>query len=357
MRLIESDGKRVLHSIGITIPEQDSFPGFVKAQVLTGGRGKAGFVRRVETAQQLPEAIAHITQALGTLPCAGFLVEKEVPYVKSWFLSIDLDRKIGDWRVNLSEQGGMDVAHATSRPLSGFSHPSKELTSLVLLLGDAMRLMDIESVEINPLAQKADGSFVALDAKVVLDDQAGTKHPEWASFVRLPSLNRPYSDRENEYRLLVQGNHQGTFGQYLELDGNIALILSGGGASLVALDALQNVGGKPANYVELSGNPNPELAKRAASIVFSKKNISAIWIAGSYANFTDIASTLAAFRAAYDEANLTIPFVVRRDGPRADEAEQETIAWATKKGIRFAFHRADTTLDASAKRVMELVNA
>ncbi len=315
MRLIEADGKRLLQEMGIAVPEQGSSgPFFVKAQVLRGGRGKAGLVRRAANLEEVELAKKEIENVLGRVPDGGFLVESEVPHVREWFLSIDLDRAAGDWRVNVGE-GGMDVSSAKSFPFASFQ--DEKFGALAKRLMEGMRTHRITSLEINPLAEKEDGSLVALDAKITLEDEASVRQ--------------------------------------VDLNGDIALILSGGGASLVALDALELAGGKAANYVELSGNPDPELAKQTALQVFSKPGLKAVWVAGSFANFTDIASTVGAVRAAYDEAGLSIPFVVRRDGPRADEAEAETRAWAEAKKIPYAFHRANTNLETSAQVLMDLM--
>lgn len=308
MRLIEAEGKRLFSEMGIEVPAQTGDgPFFVKAQVLRGGRGKAGLVRRVERA----EDIERVKQEIGT---EQFLVEQEVPHVREWFVSIDLDRAAGDWRVNIGE-GGMDVSAAKSSALPSFQ--DEKFGPLVQRLAEGMRAHKLQSVEINPLAEREDGSFVALDAKIVKEDEAAVSA--------------------------------------VELDGDIALILSGGGASLVAMDALMAAGGKAANFVELSGNPDPEVIKQTALRVLSKPGLKAVWVAGSYANFTDIAAMLSAIRVAYDEAGLSIPFVVRRDGPNADQAQTETLAWATAKNIQCLFHRADTDLETSAKELMKLV--
>lgn len=315
MRLIEADGKSLLREIGVAIPEQGGVgPFFVKAQILQGGRGKAGLVRRAATLEEVEVAKKEIEKTLGRIPDGGFLIESEVPHVREWFLSIDLDRAAGDWRVNIGE-GGMDVVAAKSSPV--FSYKDEKFGPLVRELAEGMRTHRLQSVEINPLAEREDGSFVALDAKIVKEEEATVSS--------------------------------------VELNGDIALVLSGGGASLVALDALMAAGGKAANFVELSGNPDPEVIRQTALRVFSNPGLKAVWVAGSYANFTDIDVMLSAIRAAYDEARLSVPFVVRRDGPNADRAEVETLAWAKTKGIPCLFHRADTDLEASAKALMTLV--
>ncbi len=308
MRLIEADGKRLLKQMSVVVPEETAVaPCFVKAQVLKGGRGKAGLVRRVEKT----EDIERTKREIGAY---DFLVEKEVPHIREWFLSIDLDRAAGDWRVNIGE-GGMDVSSARSFPLS--SYKDEKFGALVRMLAEGMRTHRLQSVEINPLAEQEDGRFVALDAKIVTEDEATVSS--------------------------------------VDLEGNIALILSGGGASLVALDALIAAGGRAANFIELSGNPDPELIRLASAKVFSKPGLKAVWVAGSYANFTDIAAMLSAIRVAYDETGLSVPFVVRRDGPNAEQAQTETLAWAKAKDIPCLFHRAETDLEVSAKVLMTLV--
>ena len=329
MKLIEAEGKRILREIGVAVPDGEIFPQasasirkpqnligsvYVKAQVLRGGRGKAGLVRRVEKTEDIEMVMEEIRTRAGSLPIDSFLIEEEVPHARQWFLSIDVDRGVGGWRVNIGE-GGMDVTSAKSFPLDGFV--DEKFGALVRLLAEGMRTHKLQGVEINPLAEREDGTFVALDAKIVTEDAFAVSA--------------------------------------VELDGDIALILSGGGASLVAMDALLAAGGSPANLVELSGNPDPELIKQTALRVFSKPGLKAVWVAGSYANFTDIAAMLAAIRAAYDEAGLSIPFVVRRDGPNADQAQTETLAWAKAKGISCLFHRAETDLETSARALVELL--
>ncbi|MCR4256361.1 MAG: hypothetical protein NUW08_01505 [Candidatus Uhrbacteria bacterium] len=315
MRLIEAEGKRILQEMGVVVPGRGGDgPFFVKAQVMSGGRGKAGLVRRAETMTDVERVKKEIEQTLGRTPERGFLVEQEVPHVREWFLSIDLDRAAGDWRVNIGE-GGVDVAAAKSEPLATFENAT--FGPLVRVLAEGMRAHRLQSVEINPLAELEDGSLVALDAKIVAEDDSTVAS--------------------------------------LELDGDIALILSGGGASLVALDALHAAGGRAANFVELSGNPDPAFTRDMAARVFAKPGLKAAWVAGSFANFTDIAAMLFAIRDAYDAAGLSVPFVVRRDGPNADRAERDTLAWAKAKGIPCLFHRADTDLEASARALVSLL--
>lgn len=365
MKLIEADGKHLLRDAGITIPravgvdEVQTFPVFVKAQILQGHRGQRGLVRRCENAEALQKAVTELTEQLRDIPNAGFICEEEVAHEAEWFVSVDIDRVTGKTRVSFSSNGGMDVEHAEHRVIS--SEEDIALIDVPVGVRDVVRSLfcvvrpsDALRLEINPLAICADGSCVALDAKVELDDAAAFRHPEWTTYTVLSEQARERSPRERAYaELLTHAGHRGTLGRYVELDGDIAMILSGGGASLVAMDALKRAGGTPANYVEMSGNPDPEQVFHAASIVLSKPGIRAVWIAGSFANFTDIQVTVNAVLRAIADIGLRVPVGIRRDGPHADEAQADATRWASEQGISVRFDRADVDLDISARAIVE----
>lgn len=377
MLLIEHDGKQLLATLGASVPpgvfasleEADtlfkaldwSHPWYFKAQVLQGRRGKSGLVRRVDKKEDVEHVIADIRAILGTTPCAGLLADPAIAHTEEWLLSVDIDREAGAIRINYSPEGGMSVSQARSVTIRDASDWEKvSLPTSVLMLAKtlhgAMGTQDALSMEINPLAVLADGSCIALDAKIELDDAAWSRHPEWATFIshRLRSVGK--TEREQAFNaLLDSAGHRGTMGRYLELDGDIAVILSGGGASLVAMDALMHVGLKPGNYLEASGNPDPESLRKAAAIVLSKPGLKALWIAGSFANFTDIQATVMAVLGAMQDMGVRLPIVVRRDGPNADTAQAEAINWAKEHGIPLTFHRGTVDLETSAHAVAEAV--
>jgi succinyl-CoA synthetase beta subunit len=376
MKLIESDGKRILTSAGISVPEGlflafdadvSSIPSslivpcYVKSQVLEGRRGKRGLVKKCETPDDVRDAIHELRGLLNASQCAGFLCESAVPHAEEWLVSADIDSVNGKIRLNFSAQGGMGVAQASSVLADSASeigafNATPAIREVLAHLFDAIRKEDALSIEINPLAIKEDGSCVALDAKVELDDAAAFRHPERAEYRTLPEGGRPPSERERAYAaVLEESGHRGTLGRYVDLEGDIALILSGGGASLVAIDALKLAGGRPANYVEMSGNPDPEMVRKACRVVLSKPGIKAVWIAGSFANFTDIQATVNGVLAAMADLEMRVPVVIRRDGPNAGAAKLDAEQWAKDHGVTLQFHRADTDLDASAHAVVELM--
>ncbi len=375
MKLIERDGKLLLSQHGMQIPQavflpkEDTAwptdatwigPCYIKAQTLSGRRGTSGLIQKCETLEDLPPTIQKLVNLLGDTPYAGFLCEEEVPHTEEWLIAVDIDREQQMVCVALSAAGGMDVSSVAHIPFEMFLKQNagavpEAVRSCVITLEESLRKTEATSIEINPFVKTLDGAWVALDAKMELDDLAVERHPEYASLTHLSPLGRPLSEREAAYDLfLKEAGHRGTLGKYVELDGDIALILSGGGASLVALDALHRTGKKAANYVELSGNPDPASVERAASIVLSKPGITALWIAGSFANFTDIFETMRATLQAVNAAGLRIPIVIRRDGPRTEEAIAFVEAWSKTYAAPVLFHRGDVSLDASAQALVKL---
>ncbi len=350
MKLIESDGKKLLRDVGIIVPRGQlfavdgdlrlflataTFPLYLKSQVLQGRRGERGWIRRCTSPEELTKYLSELEGELRDVPHSDFLCETEILHDREWLVSLSIDRTSGQIMAGVSEKGGMSVASVDGYSIASTAdirtlalyEPVKDV---LLKLFEAFVKNDALFFEINPLAILADDSCVALDAKVELDDAAAFRHPEWSAFRRL--------------EIPVQ------------LDGDIAVILSGGGASLVALDALKRAGGCAANYVEMSGNPDPESVHAAAKFVLSKPGIRALWIAGSHANFTDIQATVNAVLAAADELNLRIPIVIRRDGPNADAAQVDATRWAVERGVSLRFDRADVDLDTSARAVVAMAN-
>jgi succinyl-CoA synthetase beta subunit len=374
MKLIEFDGKHLLSEASIVVPAgvfvsfnaevsnntTPSFPCYIKSQVLQGGRGKRGWIRRCGSNEDFERNIVELREELRDIPCAGFLCEPEVIHREEWLVSLTIDRLSGEICVNSSKEGGMNVSDLVSSVVSSpediraMTLPYQVREVLVKMF-ESFRKNDAVSMEINPLAIKDDETAVALDAKIELDDSASFRHPEWSSFSVLPERGRKLTERELAYEgFLTSAGYRGTLGKYVELDGDIALVLSGGGASLVAMDALARAGGHPANYVEMSGNPDPEQVFFASKIVLSKPGIRAVWIAGSFANFTDIQLTVNGVLRAVDELGLRVPIVIRRDGPNAHAAKEDAEHWAKEKNIQLRFDNADVSLDESAGAVVAL---
>ncbi len=348
MKIIEADGKAILATHHINIPPSvwldrmaESWPsgrpwtgaGWLKAQVLSGRRGKRGLVVRVSEQEAFDDALVRCREAIGAEESFGFLFEVDIPHTEEWLLAMEVDRARAGFRLTVSAVGGAEAAEAQRFEFDQIEQVLGRIpTALYDIVQKMFKLMkgeDILSIEINPLARSENGTWTALDAKIDLDEAALARHP-----------GRALST--------VVGNG------ITELKGDIAVMLFGGGASLIAMDALLHAGGRPANYVEASGNPDPEKIKELTHRILAKPGLSALWVAGSYANFTDIYETLRAVLAAYQTSGYAIPIVIRRDGPRADEAKTFALQWASVHSIPLIFHLSDVSIETSANEVVKL---
>jgi citryl-CoA synthetase large subunit len=216
---------------------------------------------------------------------------------------------------------------------------------------------DARVVEINPLVKTADGQWYAADAKVALDDDAFYRHPEWKVLEPRTSLPRPPTEREIAAAKIDEGEayYRGTASKYIELDGDIAILFSGGGASIANMDALIKAGGKPANYTEYSGNPPREKVAALAKVVLSKPGLKGLWIAGGVANFTNVADTFQGIVDALDELKPSYPIVVRRAGPHEEEGMRIMKECGERNGLTMKLFGKETSMSETAGVLMGMV--
>lgn len=344
MRLVEVDAKRILSEAGIHVP--DSFflergatawpsdrqwngPVVIKAQVREGRRGKRGLIQVANTAQEVAGSI----ERMGATECPGFLVEKKVEIVEEWLVSAMVDRSVNDIRVHISSKGGAEAYETESFAVDTI--PMDRFPSEVVQTGQTLGRLLVEqdalSIEINPFAKLSTGEWMALDAKIELDDAALGRHVDRQ--IQFPEKMDPIVD----------------------LGGDIALLLSGGGASLIALDALARVGGRAANYAEASGNPSADFMTDLAKRILSKPGLRGLWMAGSHANFTDIEATVKAVLETAASIGWNKPIVIRRDGPNVEAAKTFAAEWSQQNGITLRFHDSSVSLDGSAQELMSLL--
>jgi succinyl-CoA synthetase beta subunit len=284
MMLLEYEGKALLRSVGIRVPDglliessenvlgllrdrRLNYPVAVKAQVESGGRGKAGGVLRADSEQQAVAAAAQLfrSQFNGVRPRA-VLIEPWLTVERELYLSVIVDRAAGGYVVLFSAAGGMDVEEAgrsarypIGPPWRFRSHELRmalETTEIDFqtrekVIALAQRLVatasshDCTTIEVNPLARLPDGDLVALDAKVVID--------EWAAFRNRTIFEHKQSVKERAPELLrdcLAMKHM-----YVQLDGDIGLISGGAGMTMAAMDLIQEFGGKPACFLDCSPGP------------------------------------------------------------------------------------------------------
>lgn len=375
MILFEFEGKSLLSKYGIDVPANQlvkspsekvslKTPLVVKAQVLSGKRKAAGGIVMVENNEEIVSVVSMMLEMIvNKEKVQNVLMEEKIEFTKEYYLSCTYDTGFRSPVITYSEVGGTGVEDRKSYtfPVNILtlepSYPedlqiSKEVKAFIPKLLKMFIGEDATLVEINPLVLSS-GKMVALDAKVKLDDEAKGRHKDW-SFPTRSAPGHSSTKNETEAKKIDEGDYRGTAGStYFDLPGDIAVLASGGGASLTAMDALLSGGGKPANYTEYSGNPPKEKVEKLTKIVLSKKDLHGLWIVGAIANFTDIYETLSGFLAALRQIKPkpTYPIVIRRGGPNDKKAFE-----MLKKIKEFDLHLygQEISITESAKIIADL---
>ncbi len=314
-------------------------PMALKAQVLSGARNQVGGIVFADTNKEIKAKLKKLFNSkIGGEKVEKVLMEENIDHVKEYYFGFSYDTESRGPVLTLSPQGGsrigkinqaavvpLDIASG-ARPLiirKALSHakfPSEDFNALVKIIQKLWKLFINEYAlvaEINPLFKTADGEFIAGDAKIILDDEK-----------------------------LNPGERR-----FIELGGDIAILASGGGASLLNIDALLRFGGKPANYTEYSGNPPAELVKDLTKRVLHRRGLKGCWVIGGTANFTDIYETMRGFVEGLREIKPKpkYPIVIRRGGPRQEEAFLMLREIAQKEGYNFHLFGSEVSMAESAR--------
>ncbi len=292
----------------------------IKSQVLTGGRMKAGGVKFADTPE---EAEAHAAEILeleigGHLP-VGVLVDPKADIEQEYYAAVLWDGRAKRPMMLFSDMGGIDIEQvATEHPdhvgrghLSNL-HPiadfeakqavarcgmtGSELNRATAVLARLARLQrdyDMTLAEINPLARLADGSFVALDAHMEMEDEAVGRHKQMLTEIGV-DLDEPRelyepSEFERNVKAIDAADHRGVIqGKDHGFNGNLGLVIGAGGGSLTLTDAVRSQGGKPANYAEIGGNPSVAKSKGLAMEVLRKDGVEKIAVMMSIVSNTRV---------------------------------------------------------------------
>ena len=347
MILTEFEGKELFKRYGIAIPngtlytKESSIPDgnqVLKAQVHFGDRLRLGGILFSNSAEDSTQKLASLlgSTVQGEI-VKEVLVEEKVLSLKEYYVSFSYDTYSRGPVLAFSTSGGTATDTALITPLSAITGltdkdlgtvfaqekiPEEEYPGLRKVLHALWKVFDTQYAlvaEINPLFKTAEG-FVAGDAKIQLDDE----------------------------------NIQPGEKRVLELPGDIAILASGGGASLLNMDALMRAGGKPANYTEYSGNPPASVVKDLTLRVLARTDLQGLWVVGAAANFTDIYETMSGFLEALDEVRPTYPIVIRRDGPRREEAFEMLRKASREKGYDLHLYDATTSMIDTARIMVDL---
>ncbi|MBI3841012.1 MAG: acetate--CoA ligase family protein [Thaumarchaeota archaeon] len=312
MRLYEFQAKGLFKSYGISVPRSilvdspgaavDAFSGLkhpvaLKSQVLAGGRGKAGGIAVVNGPEEVRREAGRIFGlTIGGEKPSSLLVEEAFPHDREMYLSVTLDRGERAFVAIATAAGGIDVESASGKvvkklPLGGINiefagdfaallglegGTAGEFASVFLSLERLAREKDCELAEINPLAVGKDGSLVALDAKMILDDNALFRHPEFSKL-------HPEDEFEGE------ASRQGF--AFVRLAGDIAVVGNGAGLVLSTLDLVGDQGGSPACFLDLGGGAQRDRIEAALRLVNRLPGVKKILINiyGGITRTTDVA--------------------------------------------------------------------
>ena len=333
----------------------------VKAQVLAGGRGKAGGVKLAKT----PAEAGEVAQDIFQLTIAGegvssVLVAPAVDIVREFYLGIVVDRVSQQLLLMASSKGGVDIEEVAVADPEAIHRvevspdeglPAWQARTLAFQLGlegdqttqfvgiasgliNAFIDVDASLAEVNPLVVDVEGNLLAIDAKLTIDENALYRQPEMRS-VRQEAEENPAERRAREAGV-----------SYIKLDGSIGCMVNGAGLAMATMDVIKNHGGEPANFLDVGGGAGVERITEAFDIILSDENVKAVLINifGGITRADDVATGVIEARRSLSR---DVPIVVRVAGTR--EAEAKVLL--EQEGLR-----AEVSMDRAAARVVEAVS-
>ena len=351
MKLQEHRSKEILARHGVPVPagevattpaqaraaaQRIGAPVVVKAQVLVGGRGKAGGVKLADTPE---EAEARAAEILGLVikgvTVRTVLVAPAAEIAHEYYLGLILDRGGQSITVIASAEGGVEIEETARvnpaailrlalHPLIGLQEHQvrrvafflglpadlrREFAAILRGLYDAFVGSDADLAEINPLVITTAGALVALDAKIVLDDSALFRHPD------LEALRDLGEEEPSEVAAREAGIN------FIKLDGSIGCMVNGAGLAMTTMDLVKLAGGEPANFLDIGGGAKADRVAAAFRIILDDANVRAILvnIFGGITRGDEVARGIVEARAGLSRQ---VPMVVRIVGTNAEEAAE-----------------------------------
>lgn len=379
MDLFEYQGKQYFARYGIpTVPgavadtveeavqQADAlgYPVALKAQVQVGGRGKAG---GIQVANNAEEARHHATNILG-MDIKGHIVRRlwiekamDVANANEYYVSFTLDRTNKQHLGMLSAEGGVEIEEVAKthpdaiakRHINGMGmpddkfwrdwiHEARLAPNAEAHLIDLLKKLymcyiegDAALAEINPLLVLKDGTAIALDAKVTLDDAGRPRHEEWEDYQTMQVLDEQEAAAK-QYDL-----------QYVRLEGSVGIIANGAGLAMATLDIVQEVGGAPANFLDIGGGANAQRVANALSVIDSDPHVKCIFI-NIFGGITRCDEVANGILQALKMVDIKAPIVLRLDGTNAAEGREILKPHESDKLIR------EETMLTAAQRAVAL---
>jgi succinyl-CoA synthetase beta subunit len=399
MRFYEFEAKRLLARLRVPMPQSKlattaeeaeaaakklDGPVVLKSQVLSGGRMKAGGVKFADTPAEAKAAAAEILPLeINNLKAVGVLVEEKRTVEQEYFAAVTWDTRAKQPVIIFSDMGGIDieevaethpehVARVHFSPVRPFSDYTAKvavaqvgitggelnaLSRIVAALARTFIQYDLTLAEINPIGRLDDGSFLALDSHMDMEDEARGAHGALLADLGIDDPEqrkaRPPSQFELDAAANDEGDPRGIAGNLVEFDGNIGLIIGAGGGSLTLFDAVRGAGGKPANYCEIGGNPSVGKAAGLTRIVLEQPGVEKIAVMMSIVSNTrvDIVARgviKGCIEAGRDPADAIAIFRI------PGSWEEEGVAILDKYGVEYV-DRSVSMHEAAARAVAKVV--
>jgi len=342
MKLLEFQGKELFNSYDIKVPKsylakdigqaklgskKIGFPCVLKSQLTVGGRGKAGAILKCKNEKELVEKFDELInkEVKGEKPMS-ILLEEMVNIKREFYLSIFLNRTKRCYSIISSSQGGIEIESVDNKvivdiPLDGISSElasqvfekmnldNSEKNAFVDLIQKLSKLIsekEAELAEINPLAMLNDGKFIALDAKVIIDDNALFRHEDIKKYEELSELES-------------QAKNNGF--SFVELEGDIAIIGNGAGLVMSTLDMVTDAGGKAGAFLDFGGRATTESIYQALKVISKLDKIHAILV-NLFGGIVRTDLVAQAILNAYDYGTIKVPVFARITGAESEKARE-----------------------------------
>jgi len=346
LKLFEYEAKNILKEYGIPVPKGDIVgnsneaeviareigrPVVLKSQILVSGRGKSGGIVFADDAIEAKRVASNlIGSTIKGSTVGSLLVEEKLNLVEQFYASVTIDRQARTYIVLASTSGGADIEEvAQTSPdkisrrwvdptigfskldaigmLSRFDMNKDDATKFASVIGTLYKVAmdcDAELVEVNPLAKTPSGELVAVDTRMIVDDNALFRHPEFKDSQR---VGTPREAEAREQKLA-----------YVDLDGDIGIIGNGAGLVMSTIDLVQLLGGRPGNFLDIGGGAQTEIIKRGVILVMSKPEVRAVLI-NILGGITRCDIVAQGIIEGLNESSLKKPIVVRMMGTNEEE--------------------------------------
>jgi succinyl-CoA synthetase beta subunit len=349
MKLYEFESKEIVARYGIPVPRgrvvdkpeealqvaKELGVVVLKAQVLVGGRGLAGGIKFANTPEEARDvAIELLSKSIRGEKVNKLLVEEKVCIAKELYLSLTIDRAARKPVYIVSEMGGVEIEELAKKhpekvyklyvdPAIGFTEyiarnalkflniPWNYTQDLINIMNAMYKIMmdyDAELVEFNPLALTCDGRLVALDVKIIIDNNSLYRHPK---------LQKLYGRDLSEYE--KKAKDLGF--SYVELDGDIGVICNGAGLTMATMDSILYYGDKPANFLDLGGGAQSERIKEAVKLILTHPKVKVLLI-NIFGGITRCDEVAMGIVKAVKEIGISKPIVVRMLGTNEEEGKR-----------------------------------